>query len=85
MQEPDINKKQLGVLLPLDLFARVKRAAEDKGLTISELVTIALQREYGMVEISSDDLFWIAEQVKNNEIKRNRKRSILTNKKGQYK
>ena len=73
MQMPDINKKQLGVLIPLDLYARIKRAAEDRGLTVSELVTIALQREYGKVDISSADLYWIADQVKNNEQKRARK------------
>ncbi len=73
MQMPDINKKQLGVLIPLDLYARIRRAAEAKGLTISELVTIALQREYSKVEITSVDLYWIADQVKNNEEKRARK------------
>ncbi len=75
MQMPDINKKQLGVLIPLDLYARIKRAAEDKGLTVSELVTIALQREYGKVEITSVDLYWIADQTRNNEQKRARKRN----------
>ena len=80
MQEPDINKKQLGVLLPLDIYARVKRSAEAKVLTISELVTITLQREYGKVEIHSDDLFWIAQQVKNNEMKRMKRRASSINK-----
>lgn len=67
---PDINKKQLGVLIPLDLFARLKKAAADKGLTPSELAQIALQREYGKYEIGSEELFWIAEQTRKNEEKR---------------
>ena len=71
MNMPDINKKQLGVWLPLDLFARVRKAAEDKGVTISEVAQIALQRAYGKYEIGSAELFWIAEQVKRNEEKRN--------------
>ena len=72
MNMPDINKKHLGVLIPLDLYARVKKAAEDKGLTVSEVAQIALQREYGKVEIGSKELFWIAEQTKKNEMNRNK-------------
>ncbi|MBR4604231.1 MAG: hypothetical protein IKO43_05255 [Kiritimatiellae bacterium] len=67
---PDINKKQLGVSIPLDLFARLRKAATDKGLTASELAQIALQREYGKYPITSAELFWIAEQTKKNEEKR---------------
>lgn len=71
MNMPDINKKQLGVLIPLDLYARIKKAAEDKQVSISELAQLALQREYGNYEIGSAELFWIAEQTKRNEDKRN--------------
>lgn len=73
MNMPDINKKQLGVLIPLDLYARIKKAAEDKKVTISELAQLALQREYGNYEIGSAELFWIADQTKRNEEKRNSK------------
>ena len=70
MNMPDINKKQLGVLISLDLFARIKRAAIDKGLTVSELAQVALDREYGKYPITSEDLYWIAEQTRKNEEKR---------------
>lgn len=73
MNMPDINKKQLGVLIPLDLYARIKKAAEDKGISVSELTQIALQREYGNYEIGSAELFWIAEQTAKNEQKRKAK------------
>lgn len=70
MNMPDVNKKQLAALIPLDLFARVKKAAEDKGLSVSEITQIALQREYGSYPIGSAELFWIAEQTKKNEARR---------------
>lgn len=73
MNMPDINKKQLGVLINLDLFARIKKAAEDKKLTVSELAQIALDREYGKYPIGSKELYWIAEQTKRNEEKRKTK------------
>lgn len=70
MNMPDVNKKQLAALIPLDLFARVRKAAEDKGLSVSEITQIALQREYGSYPIGSAELFWIAEQTKKNEVRR---------------
>ena len=69
MNMPDINK--LGALISLDLYARIKKAAEDKHLTVSELAQIALQREYGSYPIGSAEIFWIAEQTRKNEEKRN--------------
>lgn len=73
MNMPDVNKKQLGALISLDLYARIKKAAEDKKLTVSELATIALEREYGNYPITSTELYWIAEQTRKNEERRNSK------------
>ena len=68
--QPDTNKKQLGILIPLALFAKIRRAAHDHKMSITDYATWQLSRAISTVELTPEDYEWIADQVRNNINKR---------------
>lgn len=67
---PDINKKFVNSLLPLELVAKIKRKAKELGMTTTELISFLLDRELENVVLSAEDYEWIAAEVRKNLAKR---------------
>lgn len=67
---PDVNTKLIGVSLPLELVARIDRAAKDAGATRSEIV----RRAVSDVRLTDDDLVWIAQTRRDNAGRRETRR-----------
>lgn len=71
---PDVNTKLIGVSLPLELVARIDRAAKDAGATRSEIVRRAVERSVSDVRLTDDDLVWIAQTRRDNAGRRETRR-----------
>lgn len=74
MQMPNVNKRNEGVLLPMSLAAKLRRASIEKGISKSDIIQLALSHELQGVQLTSEDYEWMAAEVKKNESKRNEKR-----------
>lgn len=72
--KPDTNKKQLGILIPLTLYAKIKRGAEDHSMSITDYATWSLTNDMQRIELLPEDYEWIADQVKRNLAKRSQSR-----------
>ena len=69
---PDINKRFVNSLLPLELVAKIRRQAKARKMTTTELIVWTLDRELSSVVLSAEDYEWIAAEVRKNEAKRRR-------------
>lgn len=67
---PDLNKKFVNSLLPLELVARIRKAAKERKMTTTELIVWILDRQLAQVELSADEYEWIAREVRKNEMHR---------------
>ena len=74
MRMPDVNKRNEGVLLPMSLAAKLRKASNEKGISKSDIIQLALTHELQGVQLTSEDYEWMAAEVKKNEVKRNEKR-----------
>jgi hypothetical protein len=70
---PDINKKMETALIPMELAARLRRASADKGIPKSDIIQLALSHELSCIQLTSADYQWMADEVKKNEFRRNKK------------
>ena len=70
---PDINKRFVNSLLPLELVAKIRRESKLRKMTTTEFIVWILDRELQKIELTADDYNWIAEEVRKNEIKRRTK------------
>ena len=68
---PDINKKFVNSLLPLELVAKIRKEAAARKMTTTEFMVWILDKQLASVELSAKDYEWIAKEVKKNELKRN--------------
>lgn len=64
---PDLNKKFVNSLLPLELIAKIKKGAIKHKMTTTEFIVWILERELEKVQLTSEDYIWIANEVKKNE------------------
>lgn len=67
---PDVNKKFVNTLLPLELIARLRKAAKARKMSTTEFIVWLLDRELDKVALSAADYRWIAGEVSKNELKR---------------
>ena len=67
---PNVNKRFVNSLLPLELIAKIRRQATARKMTTTELIAWVLDRELASVELTSADYEWIAAEVRKNEAKR---------------
>jgi len=70
---PNVNKRFVNSLLPLELIAKIRSQAKARKMTTTEFIVWVLDRELASVELSSADYQWIADEVRKNEIKRKAK------------
>lgn len=69
---PDIHKAILGVRLPLELLVRLRKLAECRNISVTELVQKILADELGRlgIELDANDKKWIQERIRFNEHRR---------------
>lgn len=67
---PDVNKRFVNSLLPLELVAKIRRQASARKMTTTEFIVWVLDRELSSVELTAEDYEWIAAEVRKNEAKR---------------
>ena len=67
---PDINKRFVNSLLPLELVAKIRRQATARKMTTTEFIAWVLDRELTSVILTAEDYEWIAAEVRKNEAKR---------------
>lgn len=67
---PDINKRQVGLRLPLELVHKIDRLADVDHLARTDEIIKLLEFGTRDVVLTSDDYLAIAEEVKENERKR---------------
>ena len=67
---PNVNKRFVNSLLPLELIAKIRKQAKARKMTTTELIAWVLDRELASVELTSADYEWIAAEVRKNEAKR---------------
>ena len=70
MNMPDINKKQINILVPLPIAARVHRIAERLKKPLAKIVVESLDFFSRNVTLEPDDLQWIAQEQEKNRIRR---------------
>lgn len=70
---PNVNKRFVNSLLPLELIAKIRSQAKARKMTTTEFIVWVLDRELASVELSSADYQWIADEVRKNENKRKAK------------
>lgn len=73
---PDVNTKLIGVSLPLELVARIDRAAKEDGATRSEIVRRAVEQSVRDVRLTDEDLAWIAQRRRENAGRRETRRMM---------
>ena len=67
---PDINKKFVNSLLPLELIAKIRKEATARKMTTTEFMVWILDKQLSSVELTAKDYEWIAKEVRKNEQKR---------------
>lgn len=67
---PDINKKFVNSLLPLELIAKIRKEAAERKMTTTEFIVWILDKQLESVTLTAEDYEWIAHEVKKNESKR---------------
>lgn len=69
---PSIHKSILGVRLPLELLARLRQLAEERGESVTALVQRILEDELDRlgVEVDENDAKWIQEKRRFNAKRR---------------
>ncbi len=67
---PDLNKKFVNSLLPLELVAKIRKEAAERKMTTTEFIVWILDKQLEKVELTSGDYEWIACEVRKNEMKR---------------
>ena len=70
---PSVNKRFVNALLPLETVAKIRKEANARKMTTTELITWILDRELEKVILTSGDYKWIAAEVRKNELKRHSK------------
>jgi len=71
---PDINKRQVGVRLRLELLKKIEKLAKANGRATTTEIIILLEAGTFNVVLDSKDYKEIANEVKENEQKRNNPR-----------
>lgn len=69
---PDINKRQVGIRMPIELARKIEKKAEADRLSRSDEIISLLEFGTRNIVLDSDDYIAIAKEVKENEDKRNR-------------
>lgn len=78
---PDVNTRTVGVSLPLELVARIDRAARERCVTRSDVIRVALDAAVGgSVSLNDEDLVWVARTRRDNILKRERRRKAAERK-----
>lgn len=67
---PDLNKKFVNSLLPLELVAKIRKEAALRKMSTTEFIVWVLDRQLESIELTSDDYEWIAGEVRKNETRR---------------
>jgi metal-responsive CopG/Arc/MetJ family transcriptional regulator len=74
----DINNQYLTVEIPIEMVARLDRTARGAGLSRSAYVRALVNESTRSVELTSDEIYAIAEKVRANETARAKKRKRKT-------
>lgn len=78
---PDVNTRTVGVSLPLELVARIDRAARERCVTRSDVIRAALDAAVkGTASLGDEDLVWVAQMRRDNVLKRERRRKAAARK-----
>lgn len=67
---PDLNKKFVNSLLPLELVAKIRKEAVARKMSTTEFIVWILDKQLESIELTSEDYEWIACEVRKNELKR---------------
>lgn len=67
---PDLNKKFVNSLLPLELVAKIRKEAALRKMSTTEFIVWVLDRQLEKIELTSEDYEWIAAEVRKNETRR---------------
>lgn len=67
---PDVNKKFVNSLMPIELIAKIRSKAKERKVTTTDLIVWVLDRELEKVELTPEDYEWIAAEVRKNIQKR---------------
>lgn len=70
---PDVNKRFVNSLLPLELVAKIRQQAQARKMTTTEFIVWLLDRDLEAVILTAEDYEWIASEVRKNEAKRKAK------------
>ncbi len=68
---PDINKRTRGVQLPLELWARLRKEASKRAMSVNQLINFILHEQLDGIALDEEDYEWIKMEVSKNEHKRN--------------
>jgi len=68
---PDINKRQVGIRLRLELLKKIENMAKTFSRTVNNQLISILEDGTRDIPLTSQDYYEIAEEVKRNEQKRN--------------
>ena len=67
---PDLTKKFVNSLLPIELVAKIRKEARARKMTTTEFIVWILDKRLEQVELTAEDYEWIAQEVRKNEMKR---------------
>ena len=67
----DINKKVRGVQLPLELWARLRKEASKRAMSVNQLINFILHEQLDGIALDEEDYEWIRMEVAKNEHTRN--------------
>lgn len=68
--KPSVNKRITAIQLPLELVARLKKAAKFHKMSVNQFIVMVLHNELDNIPLSDEDLEWIRQEVKKNEAAR---------------
>lgn len=68
--QPDVNKVIRSIQIPLELMARLRILANERKMTISQVINFILHEELDRIELKEEDYEWIRNEVRKNEEKR---------------
>lgn len=70
---PDLNKKFVNSLLPLELVVKIRKEAAVRKMTTTEFIVWLLDKQLESVQLTAEDYEWIASEVRKNETKRKKR------------
>lgn len=70
MNMPDIRKKHLGVGLDVEIYAKMRQFAADKGISVTDAARMAMAESFRRIILRRESVEWMNEEISMNRRKR---------------